>query len=411
MSTAIGQPSAVSSSRRSAAPSARDNHGLKICIASSGLGHVRRGVEAWAEDLGHALAERGEHVMLCKGAGRAEMPYERVVPCWTRNSPANRRVFRWLPHALGWRLGLGSGYGLEQTTFAFNLIRLLRQQPVDILHVQDPQLALLMQRARHMRLCSARTILGHVTEEPTSLLRRVEYLQHVAPWHQAEALVHGAERPASTMIPNFIDMRQFTSGDGSAMRMELAIPPEATVLLVASAIKKAHKRVDYLIDEVAQLLELQPDLPLVLVIAGGREHDTAELVQYGTQRLGDRVRFLVQFPRNRMPELYRMAELLIHGSLFEMFGTVLLEAMASRVPCIVHHHPVMSWVVGPGGMALDLSQRGALTGALRSVLNDPRAIASMQHAARQQVCQKFSHDVVVAQFLQYYQRVIESAPV
>src|SRR5438270_747300 len=42
---------------------------MNIAIASSGLGHVARGVEAWAADLGRALAERGESVLLAKAAG------------------------------------------------------------------------------------------------------------------------------------------------------------------------------------------------------------------------------------------------------------------------------------------------------------------------------------------------------
>ena len=44
---------------------------MKIAIASSGLGHVNRGIEAWADDLGAALFVGGHSVLLCKGAGRA----------------------------------------------------------------------------------------------------------------------------------------------------------------------------------------------------------------------------------------------------------------------------------------------------------------------------------------------------
>jgi hypothetical protein len=40
---------------------------VRIAIASSGLGHVARGIESWAADLGKALAERGERIALFKG--------------------------------------------------------------------------------------------------------------------------------------------------------------------------------------------------------------------------------------------------------------------------------------------------------------------------------------------------------
>src|SRR5204863_8457449 len=105
---------------------------------------------------------------------------------WTRESPQARRLVRRLPRALGWRLGLASGYGVEQATFAWNLLGLLRRECVDLLHVQDPQLALLMQRANRLGLVRTRTILAHGTEEPLEFQRRITYLQHLAPWHLDE---------------------------------------------------------------------------------------------------------------------------------------------------------------------------------------------------------------------------------
>src|SRR5687767_7451858 len=136
----------------------------RIAIASSGLGHVSRGIEAWADDLAAALAARGEAIILCKGAGAAALPCERVVSCWTREQPATLRLLRCLPRRVSWRVGLGSGYAVEQTTFAINLIRLLRREKVDILHVQDPQVALIVQRARKLRLVRTKVILAHGTE-------------------------------------------------------------------------------------------------------------------------------------------------------------------------------------------------------------------------------------------------------
>src|ERR1700722_2771408 len=157
--------------------------GFKIAIASSGLGHVARGIEAWADDLATALDARGEDVILFKGAGVATRPFERVICCWTREDPATVRLLRYLPRRVCWRIGLGSGYGIEQTTFALNLIRLLRRERVDILHVQDPQVAVMAQRAQQLGLINTRTILAHGTEESPAFLHRIKYLQQLAPWH------------------------------------------------------------------------------------------------------------------------------------------------------------------------------------------------------------------------------------
>src|SRR5260370_1480268 len=226
---------------------------LKIVVASSGLGHVSRGIEAWANDLGAALAERGESVHLCKGGGEAKLPYERVIGCWQRDSRNAQRFLHWLPRRLFWRIGLGSGYGIEQTTFSLGLLRFLRRHRIDILHVQDPNLALIVQRAWQLGLVETRTILAHGTEHALDYQRKFTYLQHLAPWHLEEARAAGVWKPTWTAIPNFIDTELFQPGRSDALRAELGIPASAQVVLTAAAIKRGHKRIDYLLDEFRQL--------------------------------------------------------------------------------------------------------------------------------------------------------------
>ncbi|QJW98059.1 glycosyltransferase family 4 protein [Frigoriglobus tundricola] len=320
----------------------------RIVIASSGLGHVARGIEAWADDLAAALDARGEQVVLCKGAGAVTRPYERVVPCLRREAPATLRLLRHLPRRLSWRVGLGSGYRIEQTTFALNLVRLLRREPADVLHVQDPQVAAIAQRAGRMGLIRARTVLAHGTEEPPAFLARIRYLQHLAPWHLEQARAGGVWRPTWTAIPNFIDTDRFSPGPGDALRSELGIPAGARVVLTAAAISRGHKRIDHLIAEFAEVRRRAPELPVWLVVAGGWEPETDELVAEGTRRLGDRVRFLVRFPRQRMPDLYRAADVFVLCSLFEMMPIALIEATASGLPCVVNGHPILEWMTGPG---------------------------------------------------------------
>ena len=405
--------------------------GMRVCIAASGLGHVARGIEAWAADLGAALAGRKIDVTLCKGGGTAAAEYEHVLPCWQRGSARTQRLLGRLPRHFLWRLGLASGYGIEQTTFACRLIKHLRRNKIDILHVQDPQVAALVQRARRLGVVRTRTILAHGTEEPLEFQRRITYLQHLAPWHLEEARAAGVWKPSWTAIPNFVDTEKFrtgsreqgawsgevggqrtedrgqrseaggqrpegvgwaecneshqqrpeVSGQRAAVRAELGIPEDALVVLTAAAIKRDHKRVDYVIREFARMhrscpptsdlrpltsdlrpltsdlrpltsdlrpltsdlrpltsdlrpltsdlrpltsdlrpltsdlrpptSDLRPLTSAFLVVAGGWEQQTDALVAEGKRLLGDRVRFLVRFPRERMPDLYRAADLFV----------------------------------------------------------------------------------------------------
>ena len=382
----------------------------RIAVAASGLGHVSRGIEAWAGDLGRALAERGADVLLCKGAGERNADYQRVVGCWPRESQQAQKLLAGMPRFLGWRLGLGNGYGIEQTTFAWNLIRLLRRERIDILHVQDPQVALLAQRARLVGWIRARTILAHGTEESLEFQQRITYLQHLAPWHLEESRNAGVWKSTWTAIPNFVDTDLFSPGNSPYLRQELGIPENAVVVLTAAAIKRHHKRIDYLISEFGLLRREHPDLPVWLVIAGGWENDTDELTSLAQSMLGDRVRVLVRFPRSRMPELYRAADVFVLTSLKEMMPIAVLEATASGLPCVVHHHPILEWMVGPGGMAGDLSRDGSLAAMVEGLVRDMPTRHELGRRARSHCVENFGQETVVDQIQAYYGRVAAPAP-
>jgi glycosyltransferase involved in cell wall biosynthesis len=381
----------------------------KIVVASSGLGHVARGVESWADDLAAALAARDADVELCKGGGKAVRPYERVLPCWQREARPTRRLLRLLPRRVSWRLGLESPYGVEQVTFGLALIRHLQRHRVDLLHVQDPTVAIMAERARRLGMLRTRTILAHGTEESADFQRRITFLQHLAPWHLNEARAAGIARPHWAAIPNFIDTERFTPDSDAGMRIGLGLPAHASVILCVAAIKRHHKRIDHLLSEFATLRRERPDLPAWLVIAGGWEPETDHLVEEGNRLLGDRVRFLVRFPRNRMQDLYRAADLFVLTSLKEMMPVALLEASASGLPCLVHRHPVLQWMIGPGGEAIDMEAAGTLAAAFNRWLSDKATLRNAGAAAREPCVRMFGQRPVLDQILTYYEQVLNAA--
>lgn len=382
---------------------------MKIAVAASGLGHIARGVEAWAADLGQALYRRGEAVTLFKGGGRAEAPYERVIRCWQQGERRTQRLLRWLPRRGMWRVGLGSAHQIEQTTFTLGLLGHLRRERFDVLHVQDPLVALNVQRARRLGLVRTATILAHGTEESLDFLSKIQFLQHLAPWHLEQAREQGAWKPTWTALPNFIDTELFRPGRGDALRRELGLSPDDLVVMTAAAVKRHHKRVDYLLAEFARLLESCPGPRPTLVVAGGRTPETDELVALGQKLLGDRVRFLVNFPRERMTEVYHAADVFVLCSLFEMMPIAVLEATASGLPCLVNRHPVLEWMTGPGGMPLDLQAPGALAGGLRTLLADAELRRRLGQRGRGHCVATFGRDQVVAQILRYYDFVASQA--
>ncbi len=377
--------------------------GRRIAIASSGLGHVNRGVEAWADSLALALHRRGHDVRLFQGGPASGSEWRETLPCMRRFSPATVNLVNILRQAGGWHYGFGSTYQAEQTTFALSLWRKI-SSGYDILHVQDPFLALILDRLNRLHLSRPRVILGHGTEEDLSLLKKYSYLQHLAPAYLEQYEGHRPNSQKAFAIPNFVDTSRFCPGPKLAARRIWNLPDDALIVLCVAAIKKTHKRIDYLIREFAAL-HRDNGSNTMLVIAGGRESDTPELLELAAQLAGGRIVVFENIPRDRIDSLYQAADIFVLSSLVEMFGVVILEAMSSGLPIICNNRHVLEWMVGPAGLTTNLEQTGALTRALQTMITrgDRNDLGIL---ARQRVMQLFSEDVVVRQIEQMYEQVL-----
>lgn len=367
----------------------------RIAIACSGLGHVQRGIESWAADLFAALTHAGANATLFAGA---TADGAEPLSCLRRNDAGATVLARALRHLGGWRYGMGSAYEVEQTSFALALWRRIRRD-YDILHVQDPLIALWLERAWRRRLSRPRVIYANGTGEGAAMMRRFGAVHLLTP---ATFALWQQDRDAAQtgfLIPNFIDTDRFRPGDRAAARAALGLPAEGPILLCCAAIRRYHKRIDYLLEEFAAAGD-----DTMLLVAGAREADTDELMALGTRLLGPRVRFLPDLPRTTMPTLYQAADAFVLASLGEMFGIVLIEAMASGLPVICHDTPDFRYVAGPAGLYADLARPGGLAGALAALRQEGRH-AALAASARAHVAARFGADVVVRDVMAMYETI------
>jgi glycosyltransferase involved in cell wall biosynthesis len=372
---------------------------MRIAIASAGLGHIRRGIEAWAEDLGRALERAGADVTLFSGA---PIDGATALPCLKRTDRTAIWLDRLVHHLGGWRYGMGNTHEIAQTSFSLSLWRRIGRD-FDLLHVQDPTVAWWMEAARRRGLSRPRVIFANGTGEPADMLRRFAWLQFLTPQAMADWSGQKPTGQSLFMVPNFIDTARFAPGDRAAARAALGLPAEPLIVLCCAAIRRYHKRIDYLLSEFAAAA---PRREVLLVIAGGREADSDEIMDMGRALLGERVRFIADLPREQMPTLYQAADLFVLTSLFEMFGIVLIEAMAAGLPVICNDTPDFRYVCGPAALYADLSQVGGLAAALPAALSNRATLAG---AARPHVEGRFSEAVVVRQILEMY-RAVQEAP-
>lgn len=134
------------------------------------------------------------------------------------------------------------------------------------------------------------------------------------------------------VIPNGIDPRDLRPvGDLKALRAEFARPEQSLVLLVGRLVYE--KGFQLALDALPEVIEHVKDVRFV--VAGSGTHEAELKAQARRLHLDEHGVFLGWIGDDALHSLYKIADLCVVPSIYEPFGLVALEAMASGCPCIV----------------------------------------------------------------------------
>jgi glycogen(starch) synthase len=135
-----------------------------------------------------------------------------------------------------------------------------------------------------------------------------------------------------TVIPNGIDPRDLRPVDDlDALRLQFAQPHEKLMLLVGRLVYE--KGFQLALDALPDVIEKVPGVRFL--VAGSGTHEGELKAQVERLGLSQHGAFLGWIGDDALHSLYRIADLCVVPSLYEPFGFVALEAMASGCPCIV----------------------------------------------------------------------------
>jgi glycogen synthase len=250
---------------------------------------------------------------------------------------------------------------------------------------------------------------SHIHSVERAMVRRADRVitcSHYMRSHVATVL--GVRRSRVTVIPNGIDPRDLEPvvDDLPALRARYAAPGDRLVLLVGRLVYE--KGFHLALDALAPVIEQLGGVRFVVAGTGTAE---AELKRQARRlELMDHGTFLGWVGDDMLHSLYRVAEIVIVPSIYEPFGLVALEAMASGCLCVVADTGGLREVVpGDGivGHRFRSRDAAALSAVLEEVLADDERRAQVVAEAREHVL-RFDWVEVARRTAQVYDALVRA---
>ena len=212
------------------------------------------------------------------------------------------------------------------------------------------------------------------------------------------------------LIPQAVDAAEFHPPDDiEHARRRLGLPSEGPVVVfVGSLIER--KGIDVLFAGWELVHARHPGATLLLVGVDRFDEDPAAAAfldeHLGRLSDGARARVVRLGLRDDVAECLRAADVFVFPSRREGFGTVMIEAMATGLPCVVAQLPDITDFIfdaeGESGVVVEQGDFEALGREVSALLSDPGRARTIGDAALLRARERFSVERIADDYLAFY---------
>ncbi|HEU68592.1 MAG TPA: glycosyltransferase family 1 protein [Candidatus Acetothermia bacterium] len=228
---------------------------------------------------------------------------------------------------------------------------------------------------------------------------------------EAEDLVHlyGAPRERIRVIAPGVDTGRFAPPeDRERCKEEFGLAPGVPAVGTLGRLDP-RKGFDLFMLCAERLLRRGLDVQFLLSTGTGSDASEVEARRrlerlWNDLGLRDRLRWVDIVPQERLPRFYGALDVFVLPSRYELFGIVMLEAMACGVPLVATDNGGPAEVIRPGvdGLLVDVTDVDALADAVGAILKSPAAGREMGAAGRQRVVTGYSWSASAERHRQLY---------
>ena len=208
------------------------------------------------------------------------------------------------------------------------------------------------------------------------------------------------------IIPHGIDTSHFKPSDPSKFLKKYNLSGKKIILFVGRISK--GKRIDLLVEAFAQLQEEIPEA--ILLIAGGDFGYKVVIEQLiKKQNLNDKIIFLGHIEKNKLPELYSLANVVVMPAKSETFGHVALEANAcEKIPIASNHWGPKEIIEnGKTGYLIEYGNIEEMKEKIKHVIENENRQVQMGKYAREYVKKNYSWESCAQKHYELYKKLLE----
>jgi glycogen(starch) synthase len=231
-----------------------------------------------------------------------------------------------------------------------------------------------------------------LTYQASQVITCSEFMRH--------EVVSGFNLPGDKVhvVPNGVDPAPWAPSPGGKRTLGTDDP-----LVVTWGRVQYEKGFQTLVQALPEIRLAHPGIRVVIAGRGGYLEELRALArQCGVE---DAVEFPGFVPDEELRDLLHRAAAVVIPSLYEPFGIVALEALAAGAPLVAARSGGLAEVLEGTDAALLFppGDAGALAGALRQLLGDPRAAKAQQATGHQLIAQRYTWDAIAAATLPVYE--------
>jgi L-malate glycosyltransferase len=222
------------------------------------------------------------------------------------------------------------------------------------------------------------------------VLRQAKHVTTVSPYMVGQ--IQPMCRPDVTvcLVPNPISNEAF-------VQRQIATVGGARVLMVANG-WDLRKNGQAALRAFDLFSATRPDAEMHVY---GHDHgaDEAAAVWWREAGLTGRVFFHGSASHTQILAAMSEANVFVHAALEESFGAVIAEAMASGIPVVGGKNSgAVPWVIGEGGMLVDVSRPEEIASAISSLTNNSASAARLGQVGRARVKSYFAPEAVTSAY-------------